>query len=75
MTRRWQDLSVRTRRMIIAGAFVEGLLKTAMLIDLRRRPADQIKGSKRVWSAATLINSAGLIPLAYFVLGRRRLTD
>jgi hypothetical protein len=72
MARRWSDLSDRSRRLIIAAATTEAILKTAVLIDLKRRPASQIRGSKGTWTvAAVLVNSAGLGPLAYFVFGRR----
>lgn len=47
-----------------------GLL-TAALADIRRRPASQIRGSKRMWVALSLINWL-LGPLAYFIIGRRR---
>ena len=71
--RRWSDLSQRTRRLIIAGAAVETSLKAAALVDIKRRPASEIRGSKWVWvPAVTIVNSAGLAPLAYFVWGRRR---
>jgi hypothetical protein len=60
MARRWSDLSDRSRRLIIAAAIAEAVLKTAVLIDIRRRPASQIRGSKRMWIvAAVLVNSAG----------------
>ena len=49
MARRWSDLSDRSRRLIIAAAIAEAILKTAVLIDIRRRPASQIRGSKRMW--------------------------
>ena len=72
MTRRWGDLSERSRRLIIATAICEAILKTAVLIDIRRRPASQIRGSKRIWLiAAVLVNSAGVGPLSYFAFGRR----
>ena len=72
MARRWSDLSDRSRRLIIAAAITEAVLKTGVLIDLKRRPASQIRGSKRVWIvAAVLVNSAGIGPLSYFVFGRR----
>ena len=72
MARRWSDLSDRSRRLIIAAAVAEAVLKTAVLIDLKRRPASQIRGSKRTWIvAAVLINSAGIGPLSYFAFGRR----
>jgi hypothetical protein len=65
-------LSPRTRKLLIAAAAVETVLKVIMLVDLRRHPASQVRGSKRVWTAASMINSAGLVPLGYFVFGRRR---
>jgi hypothetical protein len=73
MARRWGDLSERNRKVIIAAAIGEAVLKTAVLIDIRRRPASQIRGSKRMWIiAAVLVNSAGVGPLSYFAFGRRR---
>jgi hypothetical protein len=73
MATRWSDLSERSRRLIIGGAVGEAVLKTAVIIDIRRRPASQIRGSKRMWIiAAVLVNSAGVGPLSYFAFGRRR---
>jgi hypothetical protein len=72
MARRWSDLSSRSRRLILAAAVAETGLKAAVLVDLKRRPADQVRGSRRIWAASMLVNSAGLIPLSYFAFGRRR---
>jgi hypothetical protein len=72
MARWWSDLSARKRKVIIAAAAAETGLKVAVLADLRRRPSSQVRGSKRIWAAAMLVNSAGLIPLSYFAFGRRR---
>jgi hypothetical protein len=70
--RSWRDLSVRSRRLILAAAAAETTLKVAALIDLRRRPAAQIRGSKLRWAlAVTVVNSFGLVPLSYFRYGRR----
>jgi len=72
MVRRWSDVSDRNRKVIIAAAVGEAVLKTAVLIDISRRPASQIRGSKRMWIiAAVVVNSAGLGSLSYFVFGRR----
>ena len=68
----WGDLSPRARRLLIAAAGVEGVLKVAALADMRRRPASQIRGSKWIWGPAMIVNSAGTIPIAYFAFGRRR---
>jgi hypothetical protein len=71
--RRWSDLSERTRRLVVAGAAVEGVLKAVALADLRRRPASEVRGRKWVWGwAIGLANSVGAVPLAYLLFGRRR---
>ncbi len=71
--RRWSDLSKRTRVVLITAAAADGAFRIAALIDIKRRPADQIRGRKWMWAAATaLINSAGVVPISYFVFGRRR---
>jgi hypothetical protein len=67
-----KNLTPRTRKLLVGAAAVETVLKVIMLVDLRRRPAAQVRGSKRVWTVASMINSAGLVPLGYFVFGRRR---
>jgi hypothetical protein len=41
-------------------------------LDIYRRPAEQIKGSKWLWSAMAFANYMGIGPIAYFVFGRRR---
>jgi hypothetical protein len=71
--RKWTDLSKRTQRLIIGVAAAETGLKVAALADIRRRPASEIRGSKWVWvPLVSVVNSAGLAPLAYFFYGRRR---
>lgn len=71
--KRWSELSERTRRLIIAGAAFETVLKVVALVDLIRRPAGQVRGSKARWAAAVvLINSLGVVPIVYLVYGRHR---
>jgi hypothetical protein len=70
--KRWEELSPRSRKLIIIGAAMEGALKVAALIDLARRPAGEIRGSKAKWVAAiVVVNSAGAVPVYYFARGRR----
>ncbi len=70
----WNDLSPRTRQVIAVAAVVEGALKAWALADLARRPAVEVKGSKMVWRVAiTVVSSAGALPAAYLVFGRKRL--
>jgi hypothetical protein len=73
VNKKWQSLSPRVRRLLIAGATVEGLVKVAALIDLARRPSREVRGSKLRWAVAiTLVNSVGAVPIAYFLRGRKR---
>jgi hypothetical protein len=70
---KWDELSPRKRRLVIVGSALEGALKIAALVDLARRPAADVRGSKLGWAAAiTLINSLGAVPIAYFTYGRRK---
>lgn len=71
--RRWSALSKRTRILLITAAAADGALRVAALIDIQRRPASQIRGRKGMWAAAVaLVSSAGVVPVSYFVAGRRR---
>lgn len=70
--RRWSDLSPRARKMIIVGAVVESALKAVALVDLKRRSASEVRGPKWGWiPGLTVVNSAGIVPLAYLFWGRR----
>jgi hypothetical protein len=57
-------------RLIVATGDFDVVLLVATLIDIKRRPADQIKGSKRMWTALAFVNIAG--PSAYLAFGRRQ---
>jgi hypothetical protein len=71
-TRKWSDLSERTRTLIIVAAVADSILKAAALIDIKRRPASEIRGPKWLWApVVTVVNSAGVVPISYFVFGRR----
>lgn len=68
----WNDLSPQVRRAIVVAGAVEGVLKLAALRDLRKRPAERVRGSKARWATAiVLTNSVGAVPIAYFVRGRQ----
>jgi hypothetical protein len=69
----WSDLSERTRKVLITMAVAEGILKIAALIDIKRRPASQIRGRKWLWaSVVAVVSSAGVLPISYFIFGRRQ---
>jgi hypothetical protein len=67
--RRWSDLGRRERLVIIVFAAVQLTLLFAALRDIRRRPAEQIRGGKGRWVAISMINTVG--PITYFIAGRR----
>jgi hypothetical protein len=70
--RRWQDLDPRKRKLLVIAGAAEAALKIIAVVDIARRPADQIRGRKGAWVlAVTTINSFGAVPAAYFLLGRR----
>jgi hypothetical protein len=71
MSKRWQDLSGRQRKLLLAAGVVETALKVVMLLDLKRRQDTQVRGSRRLWALSAVLNTAGIIPLAYFLVGRR----
>ncbi|HET9561200.1 MAG TPA: PLD nuclease N-terminal domain-containing protein [Propionibacteriaceae bacterium] len=67
--KRWSDLTPTQQGLILASAAVELALTAAAIIDLARRPADQIRGPKPLWLLGCIIQPLG--PLAYLALGRR----
>jgi hypothetical protein len=69
-SRRWRDLSSGQRKSILGLGAVEAALTAWALTDLRRRPADQVRGPKAAWAAACFVQPVG--PPAYLLLGRRR---
>jgi hypothetical protein len=71
--RTWSDLDESTRKLIITVVVAEGILKVAALIDIKQRPASQIRGPKWLWApVVAVVNSAGVVPISYFIFGRRQ---
>ncbi|MCI1749618.1 MAG: hypothetical protein LKI24_17205 [Acidipropionibacterium sp.] len=69
---RWADLPRAAQIGLAAAGSVEALLRIWSLVDLARRPAAQIRGSKAAWALSlTTVNSVGLLPLIYLTRGRR----
>lgn len=61
--------SLADPKTIAAIGAMLGLLAVT-LIDIKRRPASKIRGSKQMWTALSFINWV-LGPVAYFIFGRR----
>jgi hypothetical protein len=68
--KQWQDLTDRQKRGIVILGALQLALLAASLIDIQRRPAEDINGSKRLWTMVVFINGIG--PIAYFLFGRKR---
>ena len=70
---KWDQLSPARKRLVVAVGVVDAGMRAWALVDLRNRPADEVNGPKAAWAMAlTVVNSAGLLPTAYLLLGRRR---
>lgn len=68
--RKFKDLPAGGKIAVIVTVIAQLTLMVAALRDLHKRPAEQVKGPKPAWAAASLINFIG--PIAYFALGRRK---
>ncbi|MCL4861388.1 MAG: PLDc N-terminal domain-containing protein [Caldilineaceae bacterium] len=68
--KQWKDFSPMTRARITVMGIVQVALLIAALWDIRRRPAEAINGSKKMWYGLAFINFVG--PIAYFLFGRKR---
>ena len=70
---RWSDMPPARRAGTILVTLLQISLLIAALLDLRRRPPEQIRGSKRLWSFLVFINWIG--PISYFLFGCLRRED
>jgi hypothetical protein len=68
--KRWDDLTQTQKIGFVLLGMLQLLLLSASLWDIRQRPADEINGSKQMWTAAVFVNFIG--PIAYFLFGRKR---
>jgi hypothetical protein len=68
-TKNWGELSPTRQRVIVLGTVVQFSLAIAAWWDLAHRSDESVRGSKRFWAVAILINFVG--PIAYFARGRR----
>ncbi|AXE39786.1 hypothetical protein [Acidipropionibacterium virtanenii] len=70
--KKWQELPRPVRVGLVTAGGAEAALKVWSLIDLVRRPADQVRGPKALWAFGLMtVNSLGAVPLIYLAKGRR----
>jgi hypothetical protein len=65
----WGDMTTTQRAGLVLLGLIQVALLAAALIDIRRRSADELNGSKRLWTLAAFVNFIG--PIAYFIFGRK----
>lgn len=68
--KKWSEFSPVQKVGSIAAAIVQVGLLIAALVDIRRRPAAEIRGRKGLWAAFAFVNWIG--PISYFLFGRKQ---
>ena len=69
--KKWASLTATGRTpFVLRGVLQVGLLAAA-LADIYRRPVEEIRGSRWLWSVVALVNFMGIGPVAYFAFGRK----
>ena len=66
---KWHDMSSTQRVGVIITGILQVILLVAALWDLRRRPAEMVRGAKGLWFGLVFINFIG--PISYFIIGRK----
>lgn len=65
----WQEMSHGQKMAAFLAMILQLSLLAAALLDINRRSAGELRGSKTIWTAISFVNFIG--PLAYFALGRK----
>ncbi len=68
--KRWSELSIGQRRGVVLSGVAQVALLIAALVDIHRRPQEEVRGNKWLWTAAAFVNFVG--PVSYFLFGRKR---
>jgi hypothetical protein len=68
----WTTLSPAQRALGGSVAAFDLGMRTWALVDLARRPAAEVRGSKTAWIAGlSVVSSGGILPAVYLLRGRR----
>lgn len=67
--KRWSEYTPAQRAAIAFIGTLQVVLTSFALVDLARRPARRLRGTKLFWLPALFIQPFG--PIAYLVLGRK----
>ena len=63
------SLTDHQKRVLLVVLVVHLIVAKLTWLDLRRRPDDAVRGSKRFWRLASILNTTGSV--AYWLFGRR----
>ena len=66
----WSELTTAQKRSIVLSGAAQIALLTVALVDIYRRPKEEIRGNKLLWTLVSFVNFVG--PISYFLFGRRR---
>jgi hypothetical protein len=69
-SKKWSDLTETQQNAIKIAAVVQIKLLTMALWNMWHRPAETIRGDRRLWTLVSFVSFVG--PIAYFLFGRRR---
>jgi len=70
--KKWSDLTACQKAPFVLRGIVQFALLVAALADIYRRPAEEINGSKWLWSVVAFANFMGIGPIAYYLFGQKR---
>ncbi|HEV2743351.1 MAG TPA: PLDc N-terminal domain-containing protein [Rubrobacter sp.] len=69
--KKWASLTATGRTPFVLRGVLQVALLAAALADIYRRPVEEIRGRKWLWSVVALVNFMGIGPVAYFAFGRK----
>ncbi|MFP4417751.1 MAG: PLDc N-terminal domain-containing protein [Chitinispirillaceae bacterium] len=69
MKEKWKDMPGWKKVFFVMMGIIQIALLAAALLDIRKRSAEDIRGSKKLWTMLSFINFIG--PLLYFKCGRK----
>ena len=69
--KKWASLTVTERTPFVLRGVLQVVLLAAALADIYRRPVEEIRGKKWLWSVVALVNFMGIGPIAYFAFDRK----
>ena len=63
--KKWASLTVTERTPFVLRGVLQVVLLAAALADIYRRPVEEIRGKKWLWSVVALVNFMGIDPIAF----------